>query len=642
VNFALFSSHATRVELCLYDAITGAEQGRVDLPGRTGDVWHGALSARRAGPGTEYAFIVHGPNDPEKGHRFDSTIALIDPYARELSMRAPLHARVVDPRFAWGGDRPPAVPWRETVIYELHVKGYTQRHPDVPEAWRGKYLGLTVAPVLEHLKSIGVTAVEILPCHAFVSEQFLIDRGLKNYWGYNPVAWFAPAGEYAVHDPVAEFKAMVKALHAAGIEVILDVVFNHTAEGNEFGPTLSLRGIDNAVYYRLIRTDSRYYENITGCGNTVNCEHPVVRALIIDCLKYWTEEMHVDGFRFDLGTVMARDAGGFNENSPFFKAIRSEPALAFVKMIAEPWDIGLGGYQLGRFPAGWAEWNDRYRDALRAVWRGDAGKAGELAERFAGSSDIFRHNGRKPTASINFVTSHDGFTLADLVSYNERRNEANLENNADGSSHNLSWNCGVEGPTADPQVQMLRRRQQRNFFATLFLSQGVPMLQAGDEFARTQLGNNNAYCQDNEISWVDWQLRQINADLVEFVQVLARLRRQYAEFRRETFFKGVATRAGTKDIAWLHARGGEITHTDWLNGELRTLGAWFGRGNNPVGRLLVLINAGTADVAFALPAPAPGSTWNCRFDTARDLPAAAQGAEGSYALAARSVVLLEC
>ncbi len=648
VNFALFSRHATRVELCLYDAATGTEEARFDLPGRTGDVWHVAVSARRAGPGTEYAYRVHGPNEPESGNRFNPEIPLIDPYARELSRRAPLHARVVGSPHSWSGDRPPAIPWRDSVLYELHVKGYTKRHPAVPEAWRGKYLGLTVPPVLEHLKSLGVTAVELLPCQAFVGEQFLLDRGLTNYWGYNPVAWFAPAGEYAVADPIGEFKAMVKALHAAGIEVILDVVFNHTAEGNEFGPTLSLRGIDNAVYYRLIRSDSRYYENLTGCGNTVNCEHPVVRALIIDCLKYWVEEMHVDGFRFDLGTVLARDSGGFNENSPFFKAIRSEPVLAFIKLIAEPWDVGLGGYQLGRFPAGWAEWNDRYRDAVRSVWRGDGGKAGELAERFAGSSDIFRHNGRKPTASVNFVTAHDGFTLSDLVTYNERRNEANLENNQDGSGHNLSWNCGVEGPTADPQVQSLRRRQQRNILATLFLSQGVPMLQAGDEFSRTQLGNNNAYCQDNEISWVDWRLLEAHGDLVAFVQLLARLRRQYAEFRRETFFKGVATRAGAKDIAWLHARGGEMQHTDWLNHDLRTLGAWFGRGNNPVGRLLVLLNAGAADENFAL--PAPGSPWICRFDTARELVSdgavvAADGAPAfakAYALTARSVVLLEC
>ncbi len=448
VNFALFSSNATRVEVCLFDAESGAELERCDLPARTGDVWHGLISPRRACPGVHYAFHVHGPNEPQKGHRFDATAALIDPYARELSRSVPLRSRVVDGAFDWGADRPPANPWRDTLIYELHVKGFTQLHPAVPPEWRGKYLGLTVAPVIQHLKSIGVTAVELLPCQSFLTEQFLRERGLRNYWGYNSIAWFSPANEYALHDAVAEFKTMVKALHAAGIEVILDVVFNHTAEGNEAGPLLSLRGIDNSVYYRLMQQDKRFYENVTGCGNTVNCEHPQVRTLIIDCLKYWVDEMHVDGFRFDLATVLAREGNGFNEQSAFFKALRAEPALAYVKLIAEPWDVGWGGYQLGRFPPGWAEWNDRYRDAIRSFWRRDGGKIGEFAERFAGSSDVFRHNGRKPTAGINFPTAHDGFTLYDLVSYNERHNEANLEANGDGHNDNLSWNCGGRGPDA--------------------------------------------------------------------------------------------------------------------------------------------------------------------------------------------------
>ncbi len=638
VNFALFSSHATRVELALFDADTGAETARCDLPGRTGDVWHGSMTARRAGPGTRYTFFVHGPNAPGEGHRFDPAKPLLDPYARDVAPGEPLRARVVDAQFAWGSDRPCAIPWRESVIYELHVKGYTQLHPGVPERWRGKYLGLTAAPVLSHLKSLGVTAVELLPCQAFVSEQFLQDRGLSNYWGYNSVAWFAPAPQYAVADAVVEFKTMVKALHAAGIEVIIDVVFNHTAEGNEFGPTLSLRGIDNAVYYRLIRSDPRYYENITGCGNTVNCEHPVVRTLVIECLKYWVDEMHVDGFRFDLGTVLARDGNGFNETAAFFKAVRAEPSLAFIKLIAEPWDVGLGGYQLGRFPAGWSEWNDRYRDAVRAFWRGDGGKCGEFAERVAGSSDIFRHNARKPTASLNFVTAHDGFTLADLVSYNERHNEANLENNADGTSHNLSWNCGAEGQTDDSSIRTLRQRQQRNLIATLFLSQGVPMLQGGDEFGRTQRGNNNAYCQDNEISWVDWRELERNADLVDFVRSIAAVRRQHAEFRRETFLKGTASRAGAKDVTWLHPRGAEMTHTDWLDGSLRTLGIWYARGNSAAGKLLVLVNASHMDQAFALPAPPAVTGWRRRFDTA----AGADGPVGDhYPLVARSVALLE-
>jgi glycogen operon protein len=643
VNFALYSSRATRVEVCLFDPKTGVEAMRFDLPARTGDVWHGMVSSRRVKPGSLYSFRVHGPYDPANGERFDAEIELIDPHARALSHEGPLRARIASLEFDWGGDRPPAVPWRDSVIYELHVKGYTALHPAVPPAWRGKYLGLTVAPVIDHIKTLGVTAVELLPCQAFISEQFLVDKGLSNYWGYNSVAWFAPANEYAVEDAVVEFKTMVRALHAAGLEVILDVVFNHTAEGNEWGPTLNLRGIDNPTYYRLIRQDKRYYENVTGCGNTVNCEHPVVRALIVECMKYWVQEMHVDGFRFDLGTVLAREDGGFNENSPFFKAVRADPALAYVKLITEPWDVGLGGYQLGRFPAGWSEWNDRYRDTVRSFWRGDGGRVGELAERLAGSSDLFRHNSRKPSAGINFVTAHDGFTLHDLVAYNDRHNEANRENNADGTGHNLSWNCGSEGPTEDPQILGLRRRQMRNFLATLVLSQGVPMLQAGDEFARTQGGNNNAYCQDNEISWVDWRLATANGALAEFTQFLLRLRRQHPEFRRETFFKGTAMRSGVKDIAWLNARGAEMTHTDWLDGEARCLGAWFGRVNSAAGRMLLLLNAGHLAVEFMLPGGGPSASWVCRFDTMDEIPVhKSLGAVDRYPLGARSVVLLEC
>jgi glycogen operon protein len=642
VNFALFSKNATRVEICLFDADNGVEVARCDLPARTGDIWHGLISPRRAGPGTHYAFYVHGPNEPEKGHRFDATVPLIDPYARELSRVGPLRSRVIDGGFHWGGDRPPAIPWRDTFIYELHVKGFTRLHPAVPAEWRGKYLGLTVAPVIEHLKSIGVTAVELLPCQSFVSEQFLRDRGLTNYWGYNQVAWFSPANDYALHDAVVEFKTMVKALHAAEIEVILDVVFNHTAEGNESGPLLSWRGIDNSVYYRLMPQDKRFYENVTGCGNTVNCEHPQVRALIIDCLKYWVEEMHVDGFRFDLATVLAREGNGFNEHSAFFKSLRAESSLAYVKLIAEPWDVGWGGYQLGRFPPGWAEWNDRYRDAARSFWRRDGGKIGEFAERFAGSSDVFRHNGRKPTASINFVTAHDGFTLCDLVSYNERHNEANLEGNTDGHNENLSWNCGAEGPTDDPGVNRLRKRQMRNLLATLFFSQGVPMLQAGDEFARTQRGNNNAYCQDNEISWVDWHLRSINRDLLRFVQLLARLRRLHVEFRRETFLKGAASRVGVKDVTWLNVGGSEMKQSEWQDVNLRTLGIWFGKRNNLDGRLLLLLNAGDSAQTFALP-PAPADEpWILQFDTAQGTcEAMSLGHARDYRLDASSVALLE-
>ncbi len=642
VNFAVFSSHATRIEVAIFDAVGGAELARYDLPARTGDVWHGLLSARRTGPGAHYAFYVHGPNEPENGHRFDANTALIDPYARELSMAGPARSRVVDPHFSWGGDRPPATPWRDTVIYELHAKGFTRLHPDVPEGWRGKYLGLTVPAVIDYLKSLGVTAVELLPVQAFESEPFLRSRGLSNYWGYNSVAWFAPANEFAVNDAVVEFKAMVKALHAAGLEVILDVVFNHTAEGNEAGPLLSLKGIDNSVYYRLL-PDKRYYDKVTGCGNTVNGEHPQVRTLIIDCLKYWVQDMHVDGFRFDLATVLARDGQGFNEHSAFFKAVRAEPSLEQVKLIAEPWDVGWGGYQLGRFPAGWAEWNDRYRDTVRSFWRRDGGKIGELAERFAGSSDIFRHDGRKPTANLNFVTAHDGFSLNDLVSYNERHNEANLEHNADGTSHNLSWNCGVEGPTEDAGILALRKRQMRNLLATLFLSQGVPMLQAGDEFARTQSGNNNAYCQDNEISWVDWRLLATNRDLVDFVRLLAQVRRAHVEFRRETFLKGTASRAAVKDVSWLHPRGSEMTQDDWRDGALRALGIWFGKRGDAVGRLLLLLNASDLQQSFVMPAPPADSPWLRRFDTASaDTETVSLEGELVFPLAPNSAVLLEC
>ncbi len=641
VNFAIYSSNATRVELCLFDAAGELEVARYDLPARSGDVWHGLLPSPAAVPGTLYAFHVHGPDDPQKGHRFNAAVPLIDPYARALSPGARPRARVVERKFDWGADRPPGIPWRDTVIYELHVKGFTRLHPGVPEADRGRYLGLTLPAVIEHLKSIGVTAVELLPCQAFMTEPFLMQKSLRNYWGYNSVAWFAPANEYAKEDAVVEFKAMVKALHAAGIEVILDVVFNHTAEGNELGPLLSLRGIDNSVYYRLLQNDLRYYENSTGCGNTVNCEHPQVRALIIECLKYWVEEMHVDGFRFDLATVLAREAGGFNENSPFFKALRAEASLAYVKLIAEPWDIGWGGYQLGRFPPGWSEWNDKYRDTIRSFWRGDGGRLGEFAERFAGSSDVFRHNGRKPTAGINFVTAHDGFTLCDLVSYNDRHNDANLEGNRDGTDNNLSWNCGVEGPTQDADVLALRKRQMRNMLATLFLSQGVPMLQAGDEFGRTQRGNNNAYCQDNELSWVDWRLRSVHHDLLDFVRLLAQMRRRHVEFRRETFLKGAASRAKVKDVTWLNVRGTEMTAADWQDSNSRAMGIWYGEHSGAVEHLLLLVNAGAEAQSFTLPASADGP-WICLFDTTFSvLGAKSLGLCKIYTLSARSVALLE-
>jgi isoamylase len=638
VNFAIFSQHATRIEISIVDADGGAG-ARYQLPARSGDIWHGLLPPSLAQIGAHYAYYIDGPNDPQQGQRFDATLPLLDPYARAVSSTLPSRARVIDANFDWGADRPPAIPWRDTLIYEMHVKGFTQLHPEVPQRIRGKYLGLTVPAVIEHLMSIGVTAVELLPVQSFLSERFLLERGLKNYWGYNPIAWFSPANEYAVDDAVVEFKSMVKALHASGLEVILDVVFNHTAEGSEAGPTLSLRGIDNAVYYRLLPQDKRHYENMSGCGNTVNCEHPSVRALLIDCLKYWVEEMHVDGFRFDLATVLARGGNGFNKASAFFEAVRAEPALAYIKLIAEPWDVGWGGYQLGNFPQGWAEWNDRYRDTARAFWRRDDGRIGEFAERISGSSDVFRHDGRKPTASINFLTAHDGFTLNDLVSYKHRHNESNLDGGVDGHDNNLSWNCGVEGPTDNEGVRDLRRRQMRSLLATLFLSQGVPMLQAGDEIARTQRGNNNAYCQDNEVSWIDWRLREENLDLLQFVRLLAQLRRGHAELRRETFFKGSASRALTKDVTWLHARGTEMTKEDWQQGGLRALGMWFGKRHSTAAHLLLLFNSGEAPQEFILPSAA-AKPWGCVLDTARSTKMIADLSH-HYPLVPSSVALLE-
>ena len=619
VNFAVFSMHAERVVLVVWSAADTVRE--FDLPGRSGHVWHGLLPPTMAPPGTRYAYRVFGPFDPASGHRFDPEQLLVDPCTRDLHLPAPFAAagsrrpvsRVIDASFDWEGDRPPAIPWRDTLVYELHVKGFTRRHPQLPDHLRGTYAGLGSAPVIEHLQSLHVTAVELLPVQAFMSEGFLSERGLSNYWGYNPLAWFAPAAQYALADPVREFKGMVKALHAAGIEVILDVVFNHTAEGNEAGPTLSLRGLDNAVYYRLLREDRRYYENLTGCGNTVNCAHPAVRRLIVDCLRYWVEEMHVDGFRFDLATVLAREDEGFNEKSVLFDELRAEPSLAFTKLIAEPWDVGLGGYQLGRFPMGWSEWNDRYRDQVRAFWNTDSGRIGDLAERMAGSSDIFRQRARKPTAGVNFITAHDGFTLRDLVSYNRRRNQANGENGLDGHSHNLSWNCGVEGETADAGVLQLRLRQSMNFLTTLLLSQGVPMLQAGDEFGRTQQGNNNAWCQDNEISWVDWSLVRTNAMLLDFTWELVRIRRSLGVYQREVFLKG-AGQGGVKDVSWLRADGGEMVEADWRDPGVRAMGMEFRMTQGSDVHVLLLVNARRDVLQFSLPRIDAG--WRPRFDTA--------------------------
>ena len=672
VNFAVFSAHARRVELCLFDA-QGRESARLELPARTGDIWHGLLPAAFGGAGTLYGYRVHGPYQPGEGHRFNPVKLLLDPCATAIEGGFTWHpalrgaepgndwlpdendsapyvpkCRVVDTAFDWGGVRAPSVPWRDTVIYEVHVKGFTQRHPAVPEHLRGKYLGLAHPAVIDHLRALGVTTVELMPVQASVSEEFLVRKGLSNYWGYNPIAWFAPDPRYAVVDPVIEFKTMVRALHDAGLEVVLDVVFNHTAEGNEDGPTLSLRGIDNASYYRLFAHNRAYYKNFSGCGNTVRFDEPAVRGLVLDCLRYWTDEMRVDGFRFDLAPIVGRDASGFSTSAPFFAELRSDPVLAYVKLIAEPWDVGPGGYQLGRFPAGWSEWNDRYRDTVRAFWRGDPGLVGAFAERFAGSSDLFRHHGRKPTASINFVTSHDGFTLRDVVTFTQRRNEANLENNADGHVENLSWNCGVEGETSDPAVLALRGRQLRNFLATLFLSQGVPMLLAGDEMGHSQGGNNNAYCQDNETTWIDWRLLECGAGLVSFVRRLTDLRRSRLWLRRDTFLKGAKRQAGPRDIAWLHPAGREMSELDWNDPSLRCLGLHMtgavdsrhGKG----GDLLAVFNADPGPVDLVLPDPSFGDAWRMVLDTERPDGGAEPRivrCKEALRLAPRSTVLLE-
>jgi isoamylase len=669
-NFAVFSAHAERVELCLFDESGRQEIARLDLPARTENLWHGFLPARFGGPGLKYGYRVHGPYDPARGHRFNPNKLLLDPCAQSLRGEFTWHpallgglrghderpsrddsapyvprCEVVDGTFDWGKVRAPNVPWRDTIVYEAHVKGYTQLHPEVPPEWRGKYLGLTHPAVIDHLQRLGVTTVELMPVQAFVSEQFLHERGLRNYWGYNPIAWFAPEPSYAVEDAVVEFKTMVRALHAAGFEVVLDVVFNHTAEGNEHGPTLNLRGFDNAVYYRLLQ-DRAHYVNHSGCGNTINFEENAVGALVIDCLRYWATEMRVDGFRFDLATILGRVAHGYDRNAPLFAAMRADPELAYLKMIAEPWDVGPGGYQLGHFPSGWSEWNDRFRDTVRAFWRGDRPVVGTFAERFAGSSDLFRGGGRKPTASVNYVAAHDGYTLRDTVSYVDRQNEANLEHNRDGHAHNLSANYGVEGPTDDPEVVALRERQSRNLLASVFLSQGVPMLLAGDEFGRTQRGNNNAYCQDNELSWVDWSLLEQNASLVQFVRQLIDLRKSRLWLRRDTFLKGTRRGAHAKDVTWLHPSGREMTGVDWNDSNLRSIAVHMNGApsrNSNTGDLLVVFNADEAPMTMTLPAPPEGSAWAVVFDTAVVHPTSPRFLQRNEMLAIehRSAVLLE-
>jgi glycogen operon protein len=654
VNFALFSAHAEKVELCLFDRSGNREDARIVLPEYTDEVWHAYLPDAR--PNLLYGYRVSGPYDPANGHRFNPNKLLIDPFVRSLhgrlrwsdalfgyrvgSQRADLSfdrrdnarqipkCRVIEPAFTWGDDRRPQTPWEETIILELHVRGITVKHPDVDPAHRSTFAGLHSPALIDYLLDLGVTAVELLPIHAAVDDRHLIERGLANYWGYNSIAYFAPDPRLLATNSIAGFKTMVKRLHDTGIEVILDVVYNHSGEGNHLGPTLSFRGIDNASYYRL-DSDRRFYQDVTGTGNTLNLDHPRVLQLVMESLRYWVQEMHVDGFRFDLCTALARENGDYGQGSAFFDAIGQDPVMAGVKLIAEPWDLGPYGYQLGNFPPGWAEWNGHYRDTVRRFWKGDQGLVADLASRVAGSSDVFGSRGRRPWASINFITVHDGFTLQDLVSYNDKHNDANGEDNRDGSDADNSWNCGVEGPTSDPDIVALRDRQKRNLLATLLLSLGVPMLLAGDEIGRTQQGNNNAYCQDNDLSWFDWEhIRPEDRDLRCFVRYLIHLRRRHRVFSRPRFFRGeVLSEAGVKDITWVTPSGEEAAAEDWNNPVALSLGYVLsgaaGEFFTPGGQrdidesFLVMMNAYYEALDFHIPSLAAPMSWEPLVDTSQ-------------------------
>jgi isoamylase len=646
-NFAVFSANAEALELCLYDD-ANQETARLPIGDCTGDVWHIHVAGVR--PGQRYGFRAYGPWNPAQGLRFNPHKLLSDPYARVLVGEATWNdawqghqgsddmcmdtrdsapflprSAVVDGRFDWAGDQAPGIPWRDTIIYELHVKGFTMRHPGVPQHLRGTYAGLASPAALEHLTGLGVTAVELMPVHHCISEPWLLSRGFSNYWGYNTIGYFAPDTRFAATgDAVTEFKQMVRALHAAGIEVILDVVYNHTAEGNQLGPTLCFRGLDNPSYYRLAE-EPRYYQDYTGCGNTLNMMHPRALGLMLDSLRYWVLDMHVDGFRFDLAAALARELNDVNRLGAFFDAIEQDDVVSKVKLIAEPWDVGEGGYQVGNFPRLWAEWNGVYRDTVRAFWRGDEGQAGSFAYRLTGSSDLYGKGGRRPYASVNYVTAHDGFTLRDLVSYNDRHNEANGENNQDGDKNNHSWNCGVEGPTDDPAVTTLRTRLQRNFLATLLLSLGVPMITAGDEINRTQQGNNNAYCQDNELSWLDWTLDDGARALLAFTRDLIALRKAQPVLRREQFLQGrLLHGAEVKDLSWFRPDGREMSDQDWASYTrclgLRLAGDALEETDERGGRirgdtLLILVNADAEPRPFVLPAHKAGLKWEPLLDT---------------------------
>jgi isoamylase len=669
-NFALFSEAAEQAELCLFDE-AGAET-RVELTEVDGFVWHGYLPS--ISPGQRYGYRVHGRYDPRNGDRCAPSKLLLDPYAKAVdgdvswdealfdyrwadprkpntADSAPFMPKnvVINPFFDWGNDRPPRIPYHETVIYEAHVRGLTLRHPEIPLHQRGTYAGLAHPAIIEHLRRMGITAVELMPVHQFVPEQAMVQRGLTNYWGYNTIGFLAPHNRYSSAgqsgEQVSEFKAMVKALHAAGIEVILDVVYNHTAEADHRGPTLSFRGIDNAAYYRLDDRERWRYIDYTGCGNSLNVRHPHSLQLIMDSLRYWILDMHVDGFRFDLASALAREFYDVDRLSTFFDLVQQDPVVSQVKLIAEPWDVGIGGYQVGNFPPLWSEWNGKYRDTVRDYWRGRPSTLPEFASRLTGSSDLYETSGRRPVASINFVTCHDGFPLADLVSYNAKHNEANGEDNRDGTDDNRSWNCGVEGPAEDPGVMELRARQQRNFLVTLFCSQGVPMMSAGDEIGRTQGGNNNAYCQDNEVSWVDWSRASAERDLLAFTERLARLRREHPVFRRRRFFL-------PGDIQWLTPSGTEMTESDWQAGYAKSVAVLLDgtaisepdpRGD-PVtdNKFLLLFNAGAEPIDFTLPEPRLGGEWEIMIDTTypEGLGPADTEPKSKVEVAGRAVVVL--
>jgi isoamylase len=658
VNFSFFSEHGEAVELCLFDESNAEEETeRIEMPDRTDLIWHCYLPDIR--PGQLYGYRVHGPYEPEKGHRFNPYKLLIDPYGRAISgtikwsdalygypigdteedlVIDPRDSAggmpkcvVIDPAFAWGDDRPRRTPWNRTIIYEAHVRGMTMRHPGVPDEIRGTYLALAYDPIIDHLLSLGITAIELMPVHQFVADRRLVEKGLTNYWGYNSLNFFSPHVGYATSglgQQVTEFKSMVKTLHSAGIEVILDVVYNHTGEGNHLGPTLSLRGADNASYYRLDPKDPRFYMDFTGTGNSLNMVHPRTMQLIMDSLRYWATEMHVDGFRFDLASTLARELYDVNRLGTFFDIIQQDPLLSQVKLIAEPWDVGPGGYQVGNFPVGWAEWNDKYRDCVRRFWRGDTGQVPELAFRLSGSSDLYQATGRRTYGSINFVTCHDGFTLHDLVSYERKHNEANTEDNRDGTDANYSRNWGAEGPADSPRIRRTRERIKRNFMATLLCSQGVPMILAGDEISRTQKGNNNAYCQDSEISWLDWNLSARARRFLEFTRQVIAIRRNNPVLRRRSFFTGRATsREGVKDLAWLRPDGQEMGDQDWGDSESHVLGMLIhGQATDEVderGRpifgdtLLLMVNGGHRSRLFTLPVMEGPGVWQEALSTAR-------------------------